>query len=184
LGAENIVLGDFGEVFVVRWDLRLQSSSTIRRDAEIDVEGDIIALGRLLYEIATLEPAPEAGITTRPDNAVPAKAAERGNQGHYWPSEGNLGTLVMMARRAMDRRMVDQFRSVKDFQIRVDAFKDTFDDPKQLTLRRLLRQWIGTHKIGAVLLFLLVTLATSAFAYLVTEKVMFYRALWEERTGK
>ena len=92
-----------------------------------------------------------------------------------------MSTLIGVARRAMDRRMVDQFRSVKDFQIRVDAFKDTFDDPRKLTLRRLLRQWVGTHRALAVFLFVVFALAGSGFGYMVTEKVIAIHASWLER---
>src|SRR5436189_5815924 len=49
LGAEHIVLGDFGEVFVTHWSLRSQSCSPFEGSSEIDVEADIMALGRLLY---------------------------------------------------------------------------------------------------------------------------------------
>ncbi len=181
LSAEHIILGDFGEVFVVRWDLRLQSSALFRGGAEIDVESDIMALGRLLYEIATLEPAPDPGGPRNDGTPAVRHAGEHGNQAHHWASESNLSTLIGVARRAMDRRMVDQFRSVKDFQIRVDAFKDTFDDPKKLTLRRLLRQWVGTHKALAIFLFAVFALAGSGFGYMVTEEVIAFHASWLER---
>jgi hypothetical protein len=107
----------------------------------------------------TLEPEPDFGAARSDGTPGKRLSAEHDNRSHNWASGTSLNPLIRAARRAFDLRAADQFRSVKEFQKRVDAFKDTFDDPAQLTLRRLLRQWIQRHKTFSLVLLLLLVLA-------------------------
>ena len=188
LDPEHIILGDFGEVFVTDWGLRSQIALPGEYHEEVDVQADIMALGRMLYEIVTLEQPPETGIVRHESTPGKRPGAERTSQSHYWANDTNLNTLLTVARRALDRRAVDQFRSVKEFQMRVDAFKDTFDDPTKLTLRRLFRHWSRQHKTATFFIFLIFILAGAACGYLLTQKMGAYRAqhgelFWRSPSG-
>ena len=58
---------------------------------------------------------------------------------------------VDVARRALDAKAADKFHSVREFQTRVDVFKDSFQDPAQLTLGRLFAQWLHRHRIAVII---------------------------------
>jgi len=160
---ECIVLGDFGEVFVTQW--RLPRAVHGR---ELDIHEDIASLGRLLYEIVTLEPvdespAPHPG--TRHGHTVVKPSL-------HWAGEESVRTLVDTARRALDRKAADKFSSVREFQTRVDVFKDAFLDPTQLTLARLFARWMRQHKVAIIIIGVLLLALTTIVATGVIRKML------------
>ena len=136
---ECIVLGDFGEVFVTQWRL-----PRALHGREHDLHEDIAALGRLLYEIVTLEPAGE----TTPAHGRPHAGHSHAKPSAHWAGDDSVRTLFAVACRAMDMKAADKFHSVQEFQTRVDVFKDSFHDPAQLTLVRLFGQWWLRYKMA------------------------------------
>jgi serine/threonine protein kinase len=176
LKAEDVILGDFGEVYVTNWRLPRTPGSL----QSADPHDDIAALGRLLFEIATLEPPSEAALSA-PSNAAnkrmakdAKKPANAVQQGHYRGGGKVVQMLVAVSKRAIDKKALDRFHSVKEFQMRVDAFKDTFEDPVHITLRRLFRQWLQKHKLAIIvtvfLVFVAVMLAIPSVRHAITGK--------------
>ena len=172
LKPEHIILGDFGEVFVTHWNLSRTSTFGTGRAQEIDPLDDIAALGRLLFEIATLKPAPDF-IPPRRDSAGQRhEPAARDRQTHtpqaqHWAGDNTVSSLISVAKHALDKRAADKFTSVKEFQMRVDAFKDSFHDPVSLTLQRLLVQWARLQRqklllVAAVFVLIIVLWIASA----------------------
>ena len=145
------MLGDFGEVFVTHWRLPRAAHGH-----GIEIQQDIAALGRLLYEITTLEP---------PDDALPPHPGPHAARRHpkpspHWVDDESVRTLLAVARHALDAKAADKFHSVREFQTRVDVFKDSFHDPTQLTLARLFAQWMHRYKIALIVIAaLVITLA-------------------------
>ncbi len=144
--AEDVILGDFGEVLVTNWRLPRSASSISHHDPQ----EDIAALGRLLFEIATLEPPRDTGKDGR-------KSARTG-EGPYRGGGKVIQSLLVIAKRAFDKKAGDRFHSVREFQTRADAFKDSFEDPSHITLRRVLAQWLKRRAV-LVLVLLAIVLA-------------------------
>lgn len=179
LSPEHIILGEFGDVSVTRWSLRRKAGPAATSEA--DIQDDIVALGRMLYEISTLESPPDSGVV-RQESAAHKKAAANRHRtaartlSNYWGADTNLKTLVSVARRALDPRAPDQFQTAREFQIQVDAFKDSFEDPLRLTLRRLLRHWMLSHKAAAAVVLALLVLAAGVLGVGARQKYLEYRA--------
>ena len=144
---ECIVLGDFGEVFITHWRLP-------RGGREIDPHEDIAALGRLLYEITTLERSDDVEATSA-SGAHHQPRRGRAKPSQHWAGDENVRTLLEVARRALDRKASDKFHSVREFQTLVDAFKDSFYDPAHLTLHRLVAEWARRYKIALIIVLAL-----------------------------
>ena len=179
LMAEHIILGEFGEVFVTHWNLRRGAETGTTSPPDFDPHGDITALGRLLYEITTLENPPEAAAARQegvPRRRGPGARDGHRAQSHYWDADTNLQTLIAVARRAFDRRTPNQFRSVREFQTQVDAFKDSFEDPVRLTLRRLLAHWARGHRVFATIAITLLLAAAAAGGVTIARRITVYRA--------
>jgi serine/threonine protein kinase len=179
LTPENIILSGFGEVMVTGWCLRRNSEGAA--GAREDAREDLMALGRLLYEIATLEIPPDftavrqESSTQRNSVANRERIAQR-TPIHYWDAVPQVKTLVNLACRALDRRKVDQFQSVREFQTQVDAFKDTFEDPARLTLLRVLHHWTPGQKAAAAMVIFFLMVAFGALGFGAAQKYFAYRA--------
>ena len=176
---EHIILGEFGEVFVTHWNLRHGAQVATAGLSDFDPYGDIVALGRLLYEITTLENPPEPAAVRQestPRRRGPAGRDAHRSQSHYWNADTNLKTLVTVARRAFDRRTPNQFHSVREFQTLVDAFKDSFEDPLRLNLRRLLWHWARGHKFIATITVILLFAAATAAGISIGRRITVYHA--------
>ena len=175
---ENIILGDFGDVLVTGWSPRRSSGVAAAFD---DTRTDLMALGRLLYEIATLEAPPELN-AVRPESVAqkgapgPRGRAAQRTPRHYWNADRNVKTLVTVACRALDPRAHDQFQSVREFQTQVDTFKDTFEDPARLTLLRVLHYWTPGRKAAAAAVLAFLVLGIGALGFSVGQKYLAYRA--------
>ena len=56
-----------------------------------------------------------------------------------------MNALAAIARRALDEKAAGRFFSVRELQMQVDAFKDSFDAPAQVTLKTIARQWLQRY---------------------------------------
>ncbi len=147
LQLDHIILGDFGEVFVTGWGVARATDADGNPAPEFHPREDIMALGRILYEIATLE-AP--GETHSSDaGGHPAQAVHAATK-RPWNDEKGVEGLADTARRAMNRKAAEKFFSVRELQLHVDSFRDNFEHEARLTIRRILRLWLHRHRIAAL----------------------------------
>ncbi|HYR57955.1 MAG TPA: protein kinase [Chthoniobacteraceae bacterium] len=143
---EHIVLGDFGEVFVTGWGTARAADADGEPAQDFHPREDIIALGRILYEIATLEnPAGEHSPDTDGHHAHIRGASKRA-----WKDEKGVEGLADTARRAMNRKAAEKFFSVRELQLHVDSFRDNFEHEARLTVRRVFRLWFRRRKTAAI----------------------------------
>lgn len=140
LDPEQIVLGDFGEVFVTNWGAAQAEAVAQNMAADFHPRDDIMALGRILYEIATLQ---------TPPNGHPGEF-DHGAAKRAWKEEKGVEALADTARRAMNRKGAEKFYSVRELQLRVDSFRDNFEHEARLTVRRILRMWVQRHKVAVI----------------------------------
>ena len=146
LKPENIVIGDYGEVFVTGWDATLNSEHfSDSRQSGLNPYPDIAALGKILYEIITLTSPQDrnrlGGDSASDHRGFFAGSARMGGSGKAYE------TLLGAAKRAMARQSHNSYHSVREFQREIDTYKDSFDDPSEtLALSNILVQLFKGHK--------------------------------------
>jgi hypothetical protein len=157
LGAEHIIVGEYGEVFVTGWEsmLNIEHFSEGRMQ-EMNFYPDIAALGKILYEIITLNsPSSRNGMEKCPSFIVPPKPDSARSKA--------FETLLAASKRAMARQSHNSYHSVKEFLRDIDTFKDSADDPSEtLSLRTILLHLAKGYKwviaVPAALLVLVILL--------------------------
>ena len=165
LKPEDVILGDFGEVFVTGWHLPRAGASEDERQPEFHPRDDITALGRILYEMTNLLHPPVA-------DATAAQASKHGRKapGRAWSGDKDVNALAAIAKRALDPKLAGRFYSVRELQMQVDAFKDSFDDPARVTLETILRQWVSRHRRALVIAAIALVLALAGGIWLATQR--------------
>jgi hypothetical protein len=154
LKPEHVILGEFGEVFVTGWRLPRTANAEGEALPPFHPRDDITALGRILYEMTNLlhPPEGEAGATTGATKASSARA---------WAGDKDVNALAAIAKRALSPKAAGRFYSVRELQMQVDAFKDSFDDPARVALRTILRHWVYRHRTALIVTAVLLVLGVA-----------------------
>ncbi len=156
LKPEHVILGEFGEVFVVGWHLPRAATADGEPVPAFQPREDITALGRILYEMTNLLHPPQED-ETQPAVFHGKKAAVRA-----WAGDKDVSALASIAKRALDPKVAGRFYSVRELQMQVDAFKDSFDDPSRVTLKTILRQWVYLHRTALIVAGIVIVVALAA----------------------
>lgn len=160
LKPENIVVGDYGEVFVTGWDAALNGECFAgSRAAGSDLHPDIAALGKILYEIMTLTSPADRDYFGMAPTAGDGRFALFGCAKSRGPGAMAYETLLGAAKRAMARQSHNGYHSVREFQRDVDTYKESFDDPTEtLPLSKIFGLLFAGHKwaFGAVAVIFLI----------------------------
>lgn len=164
----HLVVGNFGEVFVTGWTAAGNAAYSDSRPAP---EVDVRALGRILYEMVTLEKAPDHTQLAREKFAAnkksPGKSA-RAAEPHLRRHDALGAILLRAAERAIGRHGGRPHFSVRELQREVDAYSTSFDDPtERMTIAKVVvqlmleRRWFFTA-LAIVLLTILAWLGNFA----------------------
>ncbi len=148
LKPENIVIGDYGEVFITGWDATLNSEHfSDARQAGLNPYPDIAALGKILYEIITLSSPQDRNRLSNESGGSDQRGMFMGSARVGGTASKAYETLLGAAKRAMARQSHNSYHSVREFQREVDTYKDSFDDPSEtLALTNIFRQLFKGHK--------------------------------------
>ena len=169
LKPENIVIGEYGEVFVTGWDSTLNSEIfSDGRQTGYNPYPDIAALGKILYEIITLS-SPLDRNRLSADSGVEGRGMFSGSRAGG-ASGKDYETLLGAAKRAMARQSHNSYHSVREFQREVDTYKDSFDDPSEtLGLSNIFGQLFKGHKWMLASLIAILLILVAAVFFLATQ---------------
>ncbi|MEA3186664.1 MAG: eukaryotic-like serine/threonine-protein kinase [Chthoniobacter sp.] len=185
LEAKNVLIGDYGEVFITGWGAE---GNAIYAESRPSPEHDVRALGQILFEIVTLAKPPDAtqlareslgsgkpnGSQKKSVAAKPSRAPEPFLRRHQ-----ALATIVLRAaEKAIGRHGGRSHFTVRELQREVDAYSSSFDDPtERMTVGKVVARLVMEQKWFFAALAIVLLTVIAWFGSLVL-KMHPFRAGW------